>query len=478
MPEVSLKIPQIGEGLQEARLVAYLKQPGDTVKRDEAIYQMETDKAVMDVESPHEGIVVKLLAKPDDVLAIGADVMVMDVGGEPAKASETTPGEVTVYVPQIGEGLQEARIVAFLKQPGDTVKRDEAIYQMETDKAVMDVESPYAGTVVRWLAHADDVLAIGAPVGVLASNDAPASEPTHAVPAAPSVATPAATAAPSAKRRDVPPRTRAYAKDKGLTDEDLDNVPAAGSKLMPADIDAYLAGGRTQTSDGPGYTETPLSSKQRVLSSRLVRGSQLVVPGMMSVSVDWTAIEKARENVKHKGGDFQPSLFTMFAYAVAKAAAKHPIVRSTLVGDNSVRTYDHINLGIAVALPGDDLVVAVVPQADTLDWHAFASVARERIHAARHGQDQADQSVTLSITNMAGHGIRDAMAVVVPPGVATIFLGEAHWGVSNDHAEPKFQRRSNVGITIDHRLINGVGGAEFLNTIKEIVENIGDLVGS
>src|SRR5215470_7086153 len=89
MPVVSVRIPQIGEGLQEARLVAVLKQPGDTVKRDEPIYQMETDKAVMDVESPHAGKIVKWLADPDTVLAIGAEVLVMDVAD--AAAPDVTP---------------------------------------------------------------------------------------------------------------------------------------------------------------------------------------------------------------------------------------------------------------------------------------------------------------------------------------------------------------------------------------------------
>src|SRR5438270_7920475 len=79
MPTVSVRIPQIGEGLQEARLVAVLKQPGDRVKRDEPIYQMETDKAVMDVESPYEGTLVEWLAPIDTILPIGGEVARMDV---------------------------------------------------------------------------------------------------------------------------------------------------------------------------------------------------------------------------------------------------------------------------------------------------------------------------------------------------------------------------------------------------------------
>ncbi len=499
MPEVSLRIPQIGEGLQEARLVAVLKQPGDLVKRDEPIYQMETDKAVMDVESPHEGRIVRWLADPDTILKIGAEVLVMDVvsSGASAAAPEAQAAAplaaapasnvVALKIPQIGEGLQEARLVATLKQPGDRVKRDEPIYQMETDKAVMDVESPHAGRIVQWLAEPDTVLKIGSDVLLMevegpvaaAVVETAVAEPGHG----PGDRGAGRGPALQGRRTDVPPRTRAYAKAKGLSDAQLEAVPAKGSKLMPEDVDAFLAGaapsGVAATATGKAYREAPMGAKQRVLSSRLQRGNQLVVPGMMSVVVDWGPIEALRQEYKDASGDFKPSVFTLFAYCVARAAAGHPIVRSTLVGDSNVRTYDHLQLGIAVALPGDELVVAVVEDSDALDWPTFAATTRERIDLARQGKDQANESVTLSITNMAAYQIRDAMAVVVPPGVATIFLGEAYNGLSNETpGELKVQRCANVGITIDHRLINGVGGAEFLLAIKRNVEGVRALVGA
>ncbi|MCB0825320.1 MAG: 2-oxo acid dehydrogenase subunit E2 [Armatimonadetes bacterium] len=509
MSEISLQIPAIGEGLQEARVVAILKQPGEHVKRDEIIYQMETDKAVMDVESPFEGTVVRWIGAVDQVMPIGADVMVMEVNsGAPtvAPTAENAPapassapapagdGVVSLRIPAIGEGLQEARLVAKLKEAGDAISRDEAIYQMETDKAVMDVECPHAGVMVEWLAEVDEVLAIGAEVARIRTSDAVADAAPVQLEVVSSAA-PAPAAAKSApmsnagRRRDLPPRTRAYAKDRGLTDEQVAAIPATGKNLLPSDVDAFLAGGTVTpaqapisgpttgvSSSGKRFTDVPFAGRQRILSSRLQRGNQLVVPGMMSVVADWSGIEAAREEYKAAGGDFQPSTFTIFAYAVAKACADHPIMRSTLRGDEAIRTYENIQLGIAVARPGDELVVAVVPDADTLHWTDFAKLARERILEARDGQDQADESVTLSITNMQGYGIRDAMAVVVPPGVATIFLGEAYNGLANDTNELKFMRCANIGITIDHRLINGVGGAEFLNTIKSNVENIRNLI--
>lgn len=501
MAEVSLKIPQIGEGLQEARLVAVLKQPGDRVKRDEAIYQMETDKAVMDVESPHEGTIVKWLAEPDTVLKIGADVLVMDLEGqtsdhangpvEPASAapqSDQGKSLVSLAIPQIGEGLQEARLVAVLKQPGETVRRDEAIYQMETDKAVMDVESPFDGKIVKWLVEPDTVLKIGSDVvQIEVAGGASATTATAKTNEATAPLAATAISRPSvggSRRTDVPPRTRAYAKSKGLSDKDIELIPSKGSKLMSEDVDAYLSGkhgvshsepvGSVQT--GKDYSEVPMNQKQRLLMSRLARGNQLVVPGTMTVAMDWGPIESLRAEMKQAGGEFQPSTFTMFAYAAARATADHPMFRSTIVGDGVVRTYAHIHLGIAVALPGDELVIATIDDADAMDWKTFAEACREKISLARDGKDQANESVTLSLTNMQAFGIRDAVAVVVPPGVATVFLGEPYNGLAQDTSELKLMRCANLGITFDHRLINGVGAAVFQNAVKSNVENIRDLI--
>jgi pyruvate/2-oxoglutarate dehydrogenase complex dihydrolipoamide acyltransferase (E2) component len=396
---------------------------------------------------------------------------------------------VAVRIPQIGEGLQEARLVAVLKQPGDTVKRDEPIYQMETDKAVMDVESPYEGTLKEWLAPVDTILPIGGEVARMEVADGTSEMQVHGAPAGVGLAagmetTEATAAGPqtgegetagAARNANIPPRTRAYAKEKGISDSDLAGVPASGSKLMPADIDAYLAkgsGGAATPQAGEGFTDTQISQKQRLLSSRLMRGNQIVVPGTIVVAANWEPIENMRARNKASGDDFQPSAFTMFAYAVTKAVEKYPMFRSTLRGDDVLRTYDHVSLGIAVALPGDELVLAVVEDADTLSWADFAARSRERISQAREGKDQANEAVTISLTNMQAFGLRDAVPVVVPPSIATLFLGEVYNGLENDTDEIVMKKFVNLSLTFDHRLINGVGAADFINEIKKNVETI------
>lgn len=385
---------------------------------------------------------------------------------------------VPITIPQIGEGLQEARVVAFLKNPGDSVHRDEPIYQMETDKAVMDVESPIAGTLVSWSAKVDDIVPIGGEIALISTTE--------------SVEAPSEAATPAEKENSaretstalgvIPPKTRAYAKEKGLSTAELEKLAAGKQKLLPADIDAFLSSASAMKASGAKanrgeFTEEKLSSKQRLLASRLSRGSQLVVPGTISASVLWEEVESVRKEYKDAGGEFSPSAFTLFAYGVAKALGEFSGFRSTLVGDDTVRTYHHCNLGIAVGLPGDELVIARVDHADTLAWKPFALATRAQIEEARSGKDQANESVTVSLTNMQNFGLRDAIPVVVSPAIATVFLGEVYFGL--DQADGRTPRRfANVAITFDHRLINGVGAAQFLQKIKFNVENIRDLIKS
>lgn len=492
MAIIPLRIPAIGEGLQEARLVGVLKQPGERVRRDEPIYQIETDKAVMDVESPHDGVISKWLVPVDTLLPIGGEVGLMEIAevgqqeapAAPVSATSST-NETPLLIPQIGEGLQEARLVGVLKQPGERIRRDEPIYQIETDKAVMDVESPFDGELIGWTVAVDTVLPIGAEVGRMKVEGAvtpmaAGHGPAPAAPAAAPVAAPTASDG-GPRRTDIPPRTRAYAKEKGLTEGQLQTVPASGSKLMPADIDAFLSGGTPTvksgtSSSGVTFAEAPLSQKQRLLSSRLVRGTQLNVPGTITVQTLWEGIEARRAEYKAAGGDFQPSAFTMFAYAVAKALGEFPAFRSTLTGDSILRTYDHAQLGIAVALPGDELVLAVVPDADAMDWEGFAGKTKDQIALAREGRDQANEAVTVSLTNMQAFGLREAVPVVVPPSVATIFLSEVYKGLDQQSDEIRVRRYVNLAMTFDHRTINGVGAADFINRIKYLTENIHEVV--
>lgn len=406
---------------------------------------------------------------------------------------------VEIRIPQLGEGLQEARLIRFLKQPGDSVARDEPIYEMETDKAVMEIESPTAGVLKEWSAKEDDVLPIGEVIGRIDSDGAAASAQTSAASEAqaapnPAPAAPAPAPSPTAPAGDlragaVPPRTRAYAKEKGLTDSQLAEIAATVAKVMPEDIDRYLGGGgsgapaarESAAKPAPstaGYRDVPMAPRQRTLVYRLQQATRDVVPATMEIRLDWGPVERARARLKENPSGPQPSQFLLFAWCVAQAAKNHPRFRSALQGEGTLREYDHLHLGIAVARPDDELLLARVPDADSLSFADFVSASQAAIQKARDGQDQAADVMQLSLTNMAGQGVRMGIPVIAAPAAGTLFIGEPF-----DEAYPLpgggigFRRTAAMVLSFDHRIANGVGAANFLAEIRERVAGLEAEIG-
>jgi pyruvate dehydrogenase E2 component (dihydrolipoamide acetyltransferase) len=358
----------------------------------------------------------------------------------------------------MGEGLREVLIVHFLKQPGDRILRDEPIYEMETDKAVMEVESPFDGVLEAWLASEGDVVEVNAPIARIQTD---ASLPiAQAIAGAPSSA--AVENAPATKVI-IPPRTRSYCKSLGISEADMRLIPATGPKLMPEDVDRYLASprGPLQPSDTPlvkpGLTELPLSPAQRIFVYRLRRSAQLVIPASMTRRVDWGAIVNRLQSFRQRHPDIPVTAVTAFAYAVAMAATEHPKFRSVLFNDDVIHQYEHLNLGVAVQRPDDELVTAVIPNADALEFPQFARTCQRQITRAIRGEDQASDNVQLLLSYMADHEITHATPILVSPAIAVLFVGAPY--------EQGDRTLANLVLTFDHRLINGVGAAKFLHSL-------------
>ncbi len=398
---------------------------------------------------------------------------------------------ISIRIPQLGEGLQEALLVEFIKQPGDRVQRDEPIYVMETDKATTDVESPYEGTIVAWTVEPGTVLSIGSEIGRIEVAEGvkevpaghgpgePAGQATPA-PHAASTGSPPTRAAAARSDVQIPPKTRKYLKELGLLDV-VDQIPCTGSKLMPEDVDRYLAsqGGNTEAGAGQAaatpkstdaYGESLLPTSQISLNYRLTRGTKLCVPVTIINDIEWTSIQSARDKAKTSGG---PTGFGMGCWCVVQALKRHPKFRSSLSADGRIlRTYQAINLGVAVALPGDEMVTAVVRGAEQMDPSAFFAAMTRQIEIARDGKDQADEATSLSVSNMGKAGIRIGIPAIVAPAVATLALGVTFWNPIPAAGGKGFEFKQFVTATLsfDHRVVNGVGAANFLNDVKSEIE--------
>ncbi len=401
---------------------------------------------------------------------------------------------ISVRLPQLGEGLQEARLVELLKRPGDVIKRDDPIYVMETDKAVSEVESPYDGKLLEWVAEPNSVLPIGTEIAKMevaegveemaaghgptahgsSGSSTPSSLPQAVVP---SSVIPAAAAAPirastTSTRIPIPPRTRKYLREKGLLNE-AEKIPAAGKKLMPEDVDRYIENPaealRIAAGGGDGFDARELPASQQTLNYRMQRGVQNCVAATISVEVDWSALAEARNHTREAAGE---TAFAMLLWCVAVATKSHEGFRSSLSGDGKLlKTYHHVNLGVAVAIPGDLLRTAVVRDADALERNMFFGQLSEQIELVREGADQVDASTTITVSNIGSANVMWGIPVVVPPAVATLAVGAVYEKPVPTNDGFKFQQTAVLTMTFDHRVINGVGAAHFLNDVKQLVES-------
>ena len=385
---------------------------------------------------------------------------------------------ISVRIPQLGEGLQEALLVDFLKKPGEAIKRDEPIYVMETDKATTDVESPYEGSLVEWTVEKGSVLEIGTEIAKMEVAEGVKEMPVGHGPqdsaettAAPSASSSTSAAKPAVRsgKIQIPPKTRKYLKELGLLDV-AESIPTSGKKLMPEDVDNYLANqgsaAASVSTDEYDLVDVPMS--QITLNYRLVRGTQVCVPVTVMNEMDWSAIQNSRDNVRESGG---PTGFAMACWSVVQALKKHEKFRSAMASDGKkLKVFHRVNLGVAVALPGDEMVTAVVRNADEMDKDAFFSSLSTQIEQARDGKDQADESTTLTISNIGKAGMRIGIPAIVAPAVATLAIGETYQLPVPDGDGFKFRPAVTATLSFDHRIANGVGAANFMNDFKAEIE--------
>ena len=338
-----------------------------------------------------------------------------------------------IRVPQLGEGLREARIVQLLCAPGAPLRRGDPIYVIETDKTTVELEAPFDGTLLEWHVAVGDVVAIDATVALVANAGA-------AMP----VTSPKA-------ERVIPPRTRAHAQERGLDDHALAAIPSVTNKLLPEDIDKYLATRAAETREVNGMRERRVTGGHRAVIFRLRRSATLVIPGTLAIDVPWADLESGGP----ADGETRPTPFQVFAHAVARVAQSHAKFRSVMVGDDRIREYDHVNLGIALARPNDELMIAVVRKAESLNRAEFVRACARGMRAAIRDGAEAAEDTQILLTHLGEFGIVDAVPTLVAPASSIFFLG----------ALRQSSRDVRIAVTFDHRLINGASAARFLDDL-------------
>jgi pyruvate dehydrogenase E2 component (dihydrolipoamide acetyltransferase) len=540
-------MPQMGESITEGTITKWLKKPGDTIQRDEPLFEISTDKVDAEIPSPSAGTLKEIKIAEGTTVQINTVVATIDEAGSesastapassPAKAEtaaapaadSATPAAVDtpaaaqgnapttgapgteVLMPQMGESITEGTITKWLKKVGDTVQRDEPIFEISTDKVDAEIPSPVAGVLSEIKVPEGSTVTINTVVAVIGDTAGKSAGPAVAAPTAPSAAAampvaaaevaPASAAAEGERVRSSP-LVRKIAKENNV---DLTKIPGSGAsgRITKTDIVSHLEQGQKPAAvaapaptPAPAATKpaapqpqpgelVPMSKMRSIIAQRMVE-SKRTSPHVHTVfKVDMTRIVKIREKEKSKYEQRNGVKLTYMPFitrAAIVALRKHPIVNGSIEGD-AVRYNRNINIGIAVALDWG-LIVPVIKQAEEKNFLGISRAIVDVADRAR-GKKLAPDEIsggTFTLTNSGIFGEQFGTPIINQPQSAILGIGGL-----NKEAEVLTDKDGNDSIAIrsiqrftlgfDHRIVDGADAGKFMSDFKAYLENWSEDIG-
>jgi pyruvate dehydrogenase E2 component (dihydrolipoamide acetyltransferase) len=441
---------------------------------------------------------------------------------------------VDVLMPQLGETVAEGKIVKWFKAAGDAVKPGDNLFEIETDKTSMEVPSITAGTLSEIRFQVGEVAKVGAVVAVISGTGAAATASTAAPPKAPAapsrpapaVVTPAVQAAPIPRTMPmdpfrevrtpernygpaklasgtvVTPLARRLAGERGI---DLSRISGSGphGRIVARDVEqaapgailgatlgvtpgaapAAMASGASAAQvkalyEGIAYEEMPLDSMRRTIATRLVEAKQTIPHFYLTADLNAGRLIAMREEAnaaapKNKDGQpiFKLSLNDFVIKAWAAALQRIPAANAVWAGDRILR-FRHSDIGVAVALEGG-LITPIVHDAEAKSLTAISAEMRDLAERARHKKLRPNeyQGGSSAISNLGMYGVREFLAIINPPHATILAVGATRRApVEADDGSVKFISQLTVTLSCDHRVVDGVLGAELLAAFKDFIE--------
>jgi pyruvate dehydrogenase E2 component (dihydrolipoamide acetyltransferase) len=530
MSIVEVNVPDIGD-FKEVEIIEVMVKVGDTIKVDQSLITVESDKASMEIPSSAAGVVKEIKVKVGEKVAMGSLVLLLEADGAAAAAPApaaaaaapaASAGPVEVKVPDIGD-FKEVEVIEVMVKVGDTIKVDQSLLTVESDKASMEIPSSHAGVVKEVKVKVGDKVAMGTIVFVVEASGGPvaaAAAPASAAPSAATAAAPApapaaapspapAAAAPAASQGSVTtgklahasPSIRKFARELGV---DLGKVPGSGPKgrITQTDVQSYVKGviagtvaapaGASSSVGGGGnfnvlawpsldfskFGETellPLSRIKKISGPNLHRNWVQIPHVTQFDDADITDLEAFRvESNAATAKNKDATKLTMLAFVIKASVAalkKFPTFNSSLdeKGENLILK-KYYNIGFAADTP-NGLVVPVIKNADQKSVTQIAKEMTELSLQAREGKLKPTdmQGATFTISSLGGIGGTHFTPIVNAPEVAILGLSKASFKPVWDGKA--FQPRLLMGTSLsyDHRVVDGAMGARFSVYLSEVL---------
>ncbi|MCI5047756.1 MAG: 2-oxoglutarate dehydrogenase complex dihydrolipoyllysine-residue succinyltransferase [Aquisalinus sp.] len=491
-----IRVPTLGESVTEATIGQWLKKPGETVKADEPVVELETDKVSVEVPAPVSGILSVINAEEGDTVELDALLGQIDETGagpsevkpvngkaeEPAKAT-SGGGDVEVVAPSSGESVTEADIGEWLVKVGDQVNVDDPLVSLETDKASMDVPSPVAGMVKEIRAQEGDTVAVGDVLAIVtegagASSAAPAQASAQAAkPAA--VSKPATGSADAGKLSPAPRRViaennldanRITGTGRGGRITKADALAAIGTASARSDAKAPVV----QRDLEPTEERVKMTRLRQTIARRLKESQDTAAMLTTFNDVDMTAVMEARKQYKElfqqKHG-VKLGFMSFFVKACVAALKEIPDVNAEIEGTDIIYK-NHYDIGIAVGTE-KGLVVPVLRNADQM---SLADIEKQIVDygtRARSGDLKLEemQGGTFTITNGGIYGSLLSTPILNMPqsGILGMHRIEERPVVVN--GQVVVRPMMYLALSYDHRIVDGKGAVTFLVRAKENLED-------
>ncbi|HEU4471550.1 MAG TPA: pyruvate dehydrogenase complex dihydrolipoamide acetyltransferase [Flavisolibacter sp.] len=428
---------------------------------------------------------------------------------QPAPALDLGKMEEVVLMPRLSDTMTEGVIASWHKKVGDPVKKGEVLADIETDKATMELESYKNGTLLYQGAQPGEKIAVNdllciigeegkvdvkaivaaskggapSPAAAPAQNEATQAPATQASPAAQQPQTLAPQVAANGRIK-ASPLAKKLAQEKGI---DLNQVQGSGDngRIVKNDIDKFVpaaagsASGPAKTGapapafnagGGEGHTDHPVSQMRKVIARRLGESKFSAPHFYLTMEINMDNAMQARAQM-NEVSDIKISFNDMVVKAAAMALRKHPAVNSSWMGD-FIRQYQHINIGIAVAIE-DGLIVPVVRFADQKTLGQIAAESKELAGKARNKKLQPNEfsGNTFTISNLGMMDIEEFTAIINPPDSAIMAVGRIKEVVVKKGEGFGVSNVMKITLSCDHRSVDGAVGAAFLQTFKKYLEN-------
>ncbi|MDQ7949642.1 MAG: 2-oxo acid dehydrogenase subunit E2 [Pedobacter sp.] len=549
-----VKMPKMSDTMTEGVMAKWHKKVGDKVKSGDVLAEVETDKATMDLESYWDGTLLFVGVEEGKAVPVDAVIAVIGKEGEDYKAAleaeggakepespkseapkaedqkEVESGEpkaqggglseeelskkgiTVIRMPLLSDTMTEGVIAEWHKKVGDTVKDDDVLADVETDKATMEVMGYASGTLLHIgvnkgeAAKVNGIIAIVGPEGtdvsgILSQGTNPAAKSEGPKSEGPKSESPKADAAPSKDEAQeaktvsnanggriiASPLAKKIAKEKGI---DLSQVAgsAEGGRIIKKDIENYKAApakSESPKSESPKtdaiapvittyvgeekFTEAPVSQMRKVIAKRLAESLFTAPHFYLTVSIDMDGAIAARTQI-NAIAPVKVSFNDLVIKAVAVALKKHPAVNSSWGGDK-IRFNEHTNIGVAMAVE-DGLLVPVVRFADGKSLSHISAEVKEFGQKAKAKKLQpADwEGSTFTVSNLGMFGIDEFTSIINSPDGAILSVGAIQQipVVKNGAVVPGNVMKLTLGC--DHRVVDGATGAQFLQTLKGLLE--------